>query len=141
MTNSHDPSSIIAVAGRLQESMADLKDELYSLRKYGKRNRHYIVGLAISLIFDVLLTGVVVIIAINTSAATDLANANRQAQIDTCNSGNAARKTTRDLWNYVLDASAKDPQNQTPERTKRIADFRTYMENSYAARDCADIGR
>lgn len=131
----------IAAAGRLQESVVELKDELSSLREYGRRNRHLIVGLAISLALDVLLTVAVIIAAITANKAGDLAAANRQTQVDTCTAGNQTRQASRSLWNYVLDTVDKNPQNQTPERQRQIAEFRTYMENAYADRDCSRIGK
>lgn len=121
--------------------MVDLKDEIRNLQNYGKRNRHYIIGLGISLIFDLLLSVVVIVIAVHANHTNDLANANRQYQLDSCVSGNQTRQTSRDLWNYVLDAAAKSPANQEPGRKKQIDDFRAYMENSYAPRDCSKIGK
>jgi hypothetical protein len=137
-----DPQhAAIAAATRLNESVTELKEEIHSLQVYGRRNRHYIVGLGISLAFDLLLSVVVIVVAIQANAANDRANANHEYQVDTCNSSNAARQTSRDLWNYVLDAASKNPANETPERKKQISDFRAYMENSYAPRDCSKVGK
>jgi hypothetical protein len=137
-----DPQhAAIAAATRLNESVTELKEEIHSLQVYGRRNRHYIIGLGISLAFDLLLSVVVIIVAVQANAANDRANANHEYQVDTCNSSNAARQTSRDLWNYVLDAASKNPANETPERKKQISDFRAYMENSYAPRDCSKVGK
>jgi hypothetical protein len=137
-----DPQhAAIEAATRLNESVTELKDEIRGLQAYGRRNRHYIIGLGISLAFDLLLSVVVIIVAIQASNANDRANANHQYQVDSCNSNNAARQTSRDLWNYVLDAASKNPANQVPERKKQIDDFRAYMENSYAPRDCSKVGK
>jgi hypothetical protein len=137
-----DPQhAAIEAATRLNESVNGLKDEIRGLQQYGRRNRHYIIGLGISLLFDLLLSVVVIIVAIQANAANDRADANHQYQVDSCNSSNAARQTSRDLWNYVLDAASKNPANDTPERRKQINDFRAYMENSYAPRDCSKVGK
>lgn len=137
-----DPQhAAIAAATRLNESVSELKEEIRNLQVYGRRNRHYIIGLGISLLFDLLLSVVVIIVAIQANNANDRANANYQYQVDTCNASNAARQTSRDLWNYVLDAASKNPANSTPERKKQIDDFRVYMENSYAPRDCSKVGK
>lgn len=137
-----DPQhAAIEAATRLNESVTELKEEIHSLQAYGRRNRHFIIGLGISLAFDLLLSVVVIIVAIQANNARDRADANHQYQVDTCNSNNASRQTSRDLWNYVLDAAAKNPANETPERKKQIQDFRAYMENSYAPRDCSKVGK
>ncbi|MET9262422.1 hypothetical protein [Amycolatopsis sp. NPDC004079] len=139
MTEPQNPA--IAAASRLQESVVDLKEEISGLRTYGRRNRHLIVGLAISLALDVLLTIGVIIAAVTANRAGDLAAANRQTQIDTCTASNDTRNASRNLWNYVLDTVAKSPENATAERKQHIAEFRTYMQTAYADRDCSQIGK
>lgn len=139
MTEPQNPA--IAAAARLQESVVDLKDEIGGLRAYGRRNRRLIVGLGISLALDILLTVAVVIVAVTANNAGDAASANRQSQIDTCTSSNQTRAASRNLWNYVLDAAANDPETQTAARKQQLAQFRTYMETAYAQRDCTRIGK
>lgn len=139
MTDPQNPA--IAAATRLQESVVDLKQEIVGLQQYGQRNRHLIVGLAISLALDVLLTIGVIIAAITANNAGAVADANRQNQFDTCNASNQTRQASRNLWNYVLDTVEKNPQNQTPDRQKQIAEFRAYMQDAYADRDCSHIGK
>ncbi|MEU5259032.1 hypothetical protein [Amycolatopsis sp. NPDC021455] len=141
MTDPIHRQATLAAALRLNESMEHLGDEMRALRTYGKRNRHYIWALAVSLLLDFILTVVVIIVAGQANNANSLANANRNYQIDSCNSGNATRQTSRDLWNYVLSLAEKQPQNETPDRKKQIADFRAYMEKAYAPRDCSQIGK
>lgn len=137
-----DPQhAALAAAARLNESVTDLRDEIHYLRSYGERNRHYIWGLAISLMLDVALSIVVIIVAVQANDANDRANANHQYQIDSCNQSNQARMVSANLWNYVLDAAAKSPENQTPDRKKQIADFRAYMESAYQQRDCSKVGQ
>lgn len=131
----------IAAAIRLQGSVIDLKEEIAALRDYGQRSRKIIWSLAVSLVLDVLLSIVVVVVAIQAKDANTLAQANQQTQIATCESTNQSRQVAVNLWRYVLDASAKDPKNQTPERVKQIEDFRAYMESAYQPRDCSKIGR
>lgn len=119
----------------------DLRQEIAGLRTYGRRNRHLIVGLGVSLAFDVLLTIGVIIAAITANNAGDLAATNRQTQIDTCTANNQTRQASRNLWTYVLDTVAKAPENQTAERTQQLAEFRTYMQTAYADRDCTKVGK
>lgn len=137
-----DPQNrAIAAANSLQESVVDLKQEIGGLRSYGRRNRHLIIGLAISLALDVFLTIGVIIAAVTANNAGALADANRQNQIETCNASNQTRQASRNLWNYLLDTVEKSPQNQTPQRQQQIAEFRAYMQNAYVDRDCSRIGK
>lgn len=135
--NEDDRARVFEAADRLQDSMADLRADVATLQTYGQHNRRYIWGLIVSLVADLALSIVVAVFAVQANEASSLANQNRQAQRTTCEAGNQARSVSVQLWNYVLDATAKEPQNETPERKALIAKFRTYMESAYAQRDCA----
>lgn len=125
-------------AADLQESMAVLSGEIRGLRTYGKRNRNYIVGLAVSLFLDLVLSIVVAFVAVSAAEANDQADQNRRTQIATCESANQSRAVTVNLWNYVLDSAAKN--DPTPQKLKQISDFRAYMQKAYAPRDCSQAG-
>jgi hypothetical protein len=137
----YNPADVLAAANRLDESMVGLKDEIRYLRKYGRRNRHLIWGLAASIVFDVALSVLLFFVFVVAGNARDSADRNRQTQIATCESGNQARQVSSNLWSYVLDQAAKNPENQTEARRRQIADFRAYMLNAYATRDCSQIGK
>jgi hypothetical protein len=128
---------VFAAAERLQDSMTDLRTDVSMLRTYGQHNRRYIWGLVVSLVLDLALSIVVAVFAVQASEASSVANQSRQAQRTTCEAANQARAVSVQLWSYVLDATSKEPQNQTPERKAQVAQFRTYMESAYAQRDCA----
>jgi hypothetical protein len=135
-----DKQATLAAALRLNESMADLSTEMRALRDYGHRNRRYIWGLTISLILDLALSIVVAFVAVQANEASSLAAQNRTAQKTTCEASNQSRLVTTNLWNYVLDLSLKQP-NLTPEKQKQISDFRAYMTDAYAQRDCTQLGK
>lgn len=141
MTEPSEHKAAIFAADRLQGSVNGLKEEMAGLRSYGKRSRKIIWGLVASLILDVILSLVVVAVGIQVHEANTLAEANRNTQIATCESTNQSRQVAVNLWGYVLEAAAKNPENQTPERKKQVADFRAYMESAYAPRDCSQNGR
>lgn len=137
----YDPAEVLAAANRLDATMGGLKSEIRELHVYGRRNRHLIWGLAVSLVFDVLLSVALFITFITAGNAQDTADRNRQAQVSSCESGNQTRQASVSLWTYILDTVEKSPQNQTEERRKQIADFRHYMLDAYASRDCSKVGR
>jgi hypothetical protein len=125
-------------AADLQDSMAVLSGEIRALRTYGKRNRNYIVGLAVSLCLDLVLSIVVAFVAVSAAEANNQADQNRRTQIATCESSNQSRAVTVSLWNYVLDSAAKN--DPTPQKLKQISDFRAYMAQAYQQRDCSQAG-
>lgn len=137
----YDPAETLEAARRLEIVMAELKDELREQHVYGRRNRHLIWGLAASLLFDLMLSVALFFTFIVAGNARDAADQNRQTQIASCESGNAARQVSANLWTYVLDTASKNPENQAEARRKQIADFRQYMATSYAPRDCSQIGK
>lgn len=137
----YNPADVVAAANRLDASMTELKAEIRDLHVYGRRNRHLIWGLAASLVFDLLLSVALFLTFILAGNAQDAAERNRQTQVASCESSNAARQVSANLWTYVLDTAAKEPENQTDARRKQIADFREYMATSYAPRDCSKIGK
>jgi len=125
-------------AADLQESMVMLSGEIRALRTYGRRNRNYILALAVSLILDIALSIVVAFVAVTASEASNQADQNHRTQVATCESANQSRAVTVNLWNYVLDAAAKNDPN--PQKLKQINDFRAYMQNAYQQRDCSQVG-
>lgn len=127
----------LMAASRLQESMEDLRADLHAVETYGQRNRHYIVGLAISIGLDVALSIVVIVVALTVANTNTIANQNRETQKASCQSGNETRAASVQLWNYVLDTAERN----NPANKSKIEDFRAYMKKAYAPRDCSQIGR
>jgi hypothetical protein len=135
MTDSDDQA--IRAAIRLEGAVQGLRQEIGALRTYGARNRHLILGLAISLLLDVILSIVVAFVAVSASDASSLANQNKQTQLATCRAGNETRAANVQLWTYVLDlAAASNPAPPTPQRTESLKQFTAYLHTVYAPRDC-----
>lgn len=137
----YEPAAVLAAANRLDESMVGLTGEIHYLRKYGRRNRHLIWGLAISLVFDLALSVLLFFVFVVAGNANEAAERNRQSQIASCESGNQSRQVSSNLWLYILDTASKNPENQTEAKRRQIEDFRAYMLNAYAPRDCSQIGK
>jgi hypothetical protein len=133
-----DRARTFAAANRLNDSMSELGTEIQALRNYGRRNRRYIAGLAISLALDIILSVVLAFVAVTATQANDLATQNHNTQVATCESSNQSRLVTVNLWNYILDSASKN--NPDAAKLKQIQDFRAYMEKAYAQRDCSLIG-
>lgn len=141
--NPEPDAAAIRAAERLEQSVDGLREEIGTLRDLGQRNRRLIWGLAVSLILDVLLSVAVAVVAVKSTDAADrateatsLANRNRQTQVATCLASNDTRAANIQLWNYVLDLAAKGNPNPTPQQTERIKQFKTYLAEVFAPRDC-----
>jgi hypothetical protein len=141
MTDPLDQDVVVA-AHRLEISVNKLRDEINNLRVYGQRSRRLIIGLAVSIVLDVLLSaavGLLAIQAVSTSnranEANSLASRNAQNQLITCQAGNESRAAQVQLWNYVLDLAARNP-NQSPDQVERLKQFRAYLTTALGPRDC-----
>lgn len=137
----YNPADVLAAANHLDESMIGLTGEIHYLRTYGRRNRHLIWGLAISLLFDLALSVLLFFVFVVAGNANEAAERNRQSQIASCEASNQSRQVSSNLWLYILDTASKNPENQTEAKRRQIADFRAYMLNAYAPRDCSQIGK
>lgn len=133
---------VVTAARRLETSVDNLRSEITTLRTYSQRSRRLIVGLAISIVLDVLLSaavGFLAIQAVSTSnkanEANSLASRNAQNQFITCQAGNESRAAQVQLWTYVLDLAARNP-NQTPAQAEQVKQLRAYLATSLAPRDC-----
>lgn len=70
------------------------------------------------------------------AAAAKAARAQNGLQV-TCISGNQARATERNLWNYLFSIPATSPE--TPAQQAQVAQFKTFLNLTLAPRDCTKI--
>lgn len=144
-TDERDPT--LAAAERLEQSMSELATEVSGLHQYGQRNRRLIRTLAVSLVFDVILSVFLGVVAIqaNTASnkasdATSVAAQNRVNARIACEVGNQSRAAQIQLWGYVISlASTRDKPPPTPQELARIKKFEAYVNVVFQARDCNDL--
>ena len=136
----------LEAAARLERSMGELTSEFQAerqareeattaLRTYGERNRHLIWALAASIVFSLAMGAVAITASLQAKDATSQAKRNADNARITCETGNEGRKLQTQLWTYVLDLSAQNPE-LTAYQKKQIAAFRGYIATVYAPRDC-----
>lgn len=129
----------LAAAERLSTSMDGLREDIGTLRSYGKRNRHFIWTLAVSLVLDVVLSVAVAVIAVQANQAASAADRNRDTQRVTCESANESRAANRSLWGAILDASNQANPNATPAQRNQVEGLRWFVNQVFAPRDCAHL--
>lgn len=137
----------VSVDGLTTEIQA-LRGEMVELHDYGHESRRLIRRLnriIAGVVLLALAVGVVAVIAIR--GASEARTAARAAQrnavnaYDACLTANGARKTTRDLWTFILDlpsVQTLSPQERQARDTLAAA-LRTRVATSYADQDCSKL--
>ena len=120
----------------LAESNAQANARLDAQTAYGRRNRSMIWGLVASLVFHVVLTAVLIVVAVKTNEANDKATRTHDQQVSTCLSTNAARANNRELWAELFKLT---PPPQTDVQKERLDKFKAIVEKTFAPRDCSKI--
>lgn len=121
---------------RQSVELSKMKAELTAERERGRRTRKVVIGVVISLVLDLLLTVPVAWAVVRADSADELSKANRVNQRATCVAGNESRRDVRELWNKVFSLSSTSP---SPEQARRVAEFKAFVEQTYADRDCSKI--
>lgn len=129
----------------LTRALAGVREELQRLNDRVRRSRHIIIALAISLCVDVALTVILGLVAVQahdasnsatraTSTAQHAYASNKALCLDT----NVSRHQTILVWEHLLMSAG--PPKTAAGRTFESS-FITYLQRTYAPRDCAALGR
>lgn len=132
MTERSDPVPLAAVLDAVNATTAELsatKAEVQWLRKYGRRNRKFII-------FDIALTLALTLIGTISVHAVQSADNARAGQVALCQAGNVSRAQQVQLWDYILAISG---QPKTAEQRTRANAFRAYLARDFAPRNCAAL--
>jgi methyl-accepting chemotaxis protein len=129
-------------ANELARSVDQLSTSVDALAASQRRVKHAVAGIIGVVALVVILSAVVVFVAADAREASrraeqanSLAVKNAQAAKVTCESGNEARRVSRQMWTYVLDLSTSTGK-LTAEQYRQVRTFRAYLATVYADRDC-----
>lgn len=114
-----------------------IDEAVASLMRADSRRRRQVAILAFSIVLDLVLTVGLFVVSVRTQHIAEQADNNKQALLRNCETGNEARANNKKLWGYILSIPSTDPS--TPERDKRIADFKQFIDTTFAPRDCSKI--
>jgi len=136
--------ALISQANLLSQNVEELAGAVDRLAVSQRRIKHLVAGIIAVLALVVILSVAVVFVSADAQQASkraeranSLAEQNIKAAKVTCESGNEARRVSRQLWNYVLDLSTSNPsQPLTAEQLRQVRTFRAYLATVYADRDC-----
>lgn len=138
--SSENTERLLEAAKSLETQMAALVEEFNQVRTFGMRTRDIVRGLvALGVVTAVAVAGVIVALARSEHAESN-ASVARQAAVASCEATNEVRALQRQLWGYVLDERLRDDPDRNPERLQRIEEFRDYVMQTFAPRDCSTAG-
>jgi len=141
-----DLQGLIDAVNTLTVEITGLRGETQELHDYGRQNRkliwrQWVIGAVVA-----LLVAWAVFLAIDArhtarvaTQAAVTAQKNAENAYHACLTGNEARKTTRDLWGYILaqpSIQKLSPQEQAT-RDVLVTAFRAKLATSYADQDCS----
>ena len=140
-------SEALATAKSLTGALEGMTAQLSALTAYGKKNRHLIAGLAVSLTLDLILTVFVAVTAIQAHDANTSAQAARAVAVvaaqnnrNLCLSNNVARAQSIELWDYLLALPpAKGAPPPSAQQKERVAAFRAFLDKVYQPRNCVHV--
>lgn len=131
-----------ALAAELNRQVANLRDSVVALRNSHHRTTAIVRALVCVVVFVVLLGVGLAFVAVDARQAShraeeavSLAHQNTANARLTCEIGNEARATQRQLWAYVLNVSSEG-RKLNPTQLRQLAQFRAYVEQTFAPRDC-----
>lgn len=144
-------SAELAGDGTLPAALKDVRDELRRLNADGRRNRHLIRWLAVSLALDVILTVVVAVFAVQAHDATAAAQGARQyaaavhsSQVAACRIGNQLRSKEVQLWDHLAAISSPPPhlsKAQLAVQRQKVAALLAYVRRTFPVLNCQALYR
>jgi hypothetical protein len=123
----------VSRSDKLDEKIAGSAD-IDALVKSSRRNRTVIKWLAASLIFDLLLTLGLGVLAVETYRQEVQANSIAARAHDSCVAANEGRAAQVQLWDYILALPPAAPP--TPAQERQREQFRVYIGQTFAQRPC-----
>lgn len=128
----------------LSEIAADLSQRVDALGRRLKVSQRQVVRMRYLTVITGLLAVASTIGAIYSyqisQRVEDTATANQENAVIACRNANELREANLNLWTFVLQASAADPE-QTPAEKRLAEEFRDWINVLYAPRDCSDLSR
>lgn len=121
-----------ALNKELEENPVETQVE--ALARADKRQSRQVIILAITVAFDVLLTIGFGYITFRTHQLANQAETNEVAIVRNCETANDSRRNQRELWSYVISLTPSEPR--TSEQTARVEAFQTFVDKTFAIRDC-----
>jgi hypothetical protein len=136
--------AVLSTAQALTSALEGMSGQLAAVNKRQDRQRHVIIGLAVSLLIDVLLTVIVAVFAVTAHDASEASRQNgatlaqlHASEVASCQGGNQTRSKEIALWEhlYSLGVNSSTPPKVRREDNELIA----YVKGVFAPRNCKNL--
>lgn len=123
-------------ADALDKKMADvdIDEAIRTLVLDARRRRLQVRLLAVFIALTTGLTVAIGVVSWKTAQLANLAQTNKAAVIQNCETANDSRTAQRQLWGYVLSLTPSQPRNA--EQQARVDEFAKFVDRTFAPRDC-----
>lgn len=138
MSPTENPEGLLAATRALLRKVEDLDAHLKVHETQARRTRY--LTIMASALAVISLIGVVVMTAVYRQVQ-DAVDQNQRNAVTACENSNESRKANLSLWQFVLSASAANNPNPTPREKRLRADFRDWVAQLFAPRDCSDLSQ
>jgi hypothetical protein len=116
------------------------EESIEVLTKDAHRRTRQLRILAVCIVFNLLLTVGFGLLTYKTNQLARLAQKAKDAIVANCEVANDSRENNHALWDYILALPPSEPR--TAEQEKRISEFETFIDRTFAQRDCqAEINK
>jgi len=132
MTEPGPVSDPYDAAEKMAQALDRMSERLDVVRAYGRRSRVMIIGMVVSLILDLTLTGVVTFLAYRSN---NLGNTISHENVVQCQASNDARSEDIAIWSRVLAL----PMANTPARQQEVAELKHLVAVKDSPRDCSQV--
>lgn len=135
------PKDLIRRSDQLDDKLDNMPNSLdktvAGLVTYGRQNRTLIRWLTVSIVLELFLAIGFMFVLTQQQINSNTIKTNRNAIITSCNSGNEFRKDNLELWQHILAIPPTTPQTDEQIRTRE--EFTTFINNTFAPRDCSKL--
>lgn len=139
MTQPAPDADPLQTARDLQGALEATAKELSKLRATVRLGKKIVIGLAVSLVLDLILTPVIGVTALSAQDTSARLNATvtqlHATQVAACQAGNVTRAAEVQLWEHILALAPP----KTPQQRKVGASFIAYVKRVFAPRNCQAI--
>ena len=136
--NQTQAADLIRRVGELARKLALSERQQAQARELSARNARLTKWL---LAATAGLVALVIALALVVVELRDVAQANKDAQVTSCENANKTREAQRYLWDTLIDQSAARNPDQTPEQRAYAREFQRFVHRIFAERDCSDLSR
>ena len=116
------------------EALVDKVDDLAEAHRISKTRMRI---LAASVVFDILLSVILGVVAWRADTAIKEAQQSSSAAVVNCEAQNAQGVRTKALWSYAFGLSPES--ERTSIEQERINNFQAYLDRTFTQKDCSKL--